>query len=70
MAHAADGRGIYRQLAQFGRERQDVIAGCWLGREQGALGAGSLSTREERAGPGGTGARKSTRWNGCSPPVK
>jgi uncharacterized protein YcaQ len=52
MAHAADGRGIYRQLAQFGRERQDVIARVLAAvREQGALGAGSLSTREERAGP-------------------
>jgi len=52
MAHAADGRGIYRQLAQFGRERQDVIARVLAAvREQGALGAGSLSTRQERAGP-------------------
>ncbi|WP_286913050.1 MULTISPECIES: winged helix-turn-helix domain-containing protein [unclassified Pseudomonas] len=52
MAHAADGRGIYRQLAQFGRERQDVIARVLRAvREQGALGAGSLSTRQERAGP-------------------
>ena len=51
MAHAADGRGIYRQLAQFGRERQDVIARVLAAvREQGALGAGSLSTRQERAG--------------------
>jgi len=52
MAHAADGRGIYRQLARFGRERQDVIARVLAAvREQGALGAGSLSTRQERAGP-------------------
>jgi len=52
MAHAADGRGIYRQLAQFGRERQEVIARVLAAvREQGALGAGSLSTRQERAGP-------------------
>ncbi|MFJ4066565.1 winged helix-turn-helix domain-containing protein [Pseudomonas sp. NPDC089996] len=52
MAHAAEGRGIYRQLAQFGRERQDVIARVLAAvREQGALGAGSLSTRQERAGP-------------------
>ncbi|MFV7438016.1 winged helix-turn-helix domain-containing protein [Pseudomonas vlassakiae] len=52
MAHAADGRGIYRQLALFGRERQDVIARVLAAvREQGALGAGSLSTRQERAGP-------------------
>ncbi|MHC6224657.1 winged helix-turn-helix domain-containing protein [Pseudomonas sp. X10] len=52
MAHAAQGRGIYRQLAQFGREQQATIARV-LGavREQGALGAGSLSTRQERAGP-------------------
>ncbi|WP_054903709.1 MULTISPECIES: winged helix-turn-helix domain-containing protein [unclassified Pseudomonas] len=52
MAHAAEGRGIYRQLAQFGRDRQDVIARVLAAvREQGALGAGSLSTRQERAGP-------------------
>ncbi|MDF0732610.1 winged helix-turn-helix domain-containing protein [Pseudomonas entomophila] len=52
MARAAEGEGIYRQLAQFGRERQDVIARVLAAvREQGALGAGSLSTREERAGP-------------------
>ncbi|MFJ4343919.1 winged helix-turn-helix domain-containing protein [Pseudomonas sp. NPDC089401] len=52
MAHAAEGRGIYRQLAQFGRERQAVIARVLAAvREQGALGAGSLSTRQERAGP-------------------
>ncbi|MGE7993840.1 winged helix-turn-helix domain-containing protein [Pseudomonas sp. NPDC089554] len=52
MAQAARGEGIYRQLATFGRERQDVIARVLAAvREQGALGAGSLSTREERAGP-------------------
>ncbi|MCE1118296.1 MULTISPECIES: winged helix-turn-helix domain-containing protein [Pseudomonas] len=52
MAQAREGKGIYRQLAAFGRERPEVIervlaAVC----ERGALGAGSLSTREERAGP-------------------
>jgi uncharacterized protein len=52
MAHAADGKGIYRQLAEFGRERREVIERVLAAvREQGALGAGSLSTREERAGP-------------------
>ncbi|MFB4394745.1 MULTISPECIES: winged helix-turn-helix domain-containing protein [unclassified Pseudomonas] len=52
MARAAQGEGIYQQLAKFGRERQDVIARVLATvREQGALGAGSLSTREERAGP-------------------
>ncbi|NIE73849.1 winged helix-turn-helix domain-containing protein [Pantoea sp. Ap-967] len=52
MAHAAEGRGIYRQLAQFGREHPAVIARVLAAvREQGALGAGSLSTRQERAGP-------------------
>ncbi|QRY78494.1 YcaQ family DNA glycosylase [Pseudomonas sp. PDNC002] len=52
MRRAAEGRGIYQQLARFGRERQDVIQRV-LGavREQGALGAGSLNTCEERAGP-------------------
>ncbi|UVM15278.1 winged helix-turn-helix domain-containing protein [Pseudomonas sp. B21-023] len=52
MADAADGKGIYRQLATFGRERREVIDRVLAAvRERGALGAGSLSTREERAGP-------------------
>ncbi|BAU74035.1 winged helix-turn-helix domain-containing protein [Metapseudomonas furukawaii] len=52
MRRAARGQGIYQQLARFGEERRDVIQRV-LGavREQGALGAGALSTREERAGP-------------------
>lgn len=52
MRRAADGQGIYRQLSEFGRQRQDVIQRVLQAvREQGALGAGSLSTRTERAGP-------------------
>ncbi|AYC33226.1 winged helix-turn-helix domain-containing protein [Pseudomonas cavernae] len=52
MRRAASGEGIYAQLARFGREQQDVIQRVLQAvREQGALGAGSLSTREERAGP-------------------
>lgn len=52
MRRAAEGRGIYQQLARFGRERQAVIQRVLDAvREQGALGAGSLTTREERAGP-------------------
>ncbi|WP_152224473.1 winged helix-turn-helix domain-containing protein [Pseudomonas sp. SCB32] len=52
MRRAADGRGIYQQLARFGREQQPVIQRVLNAvREQGALGAGSLNTREERAGP-------------------
>ncbi|WP_447592290.1 winged helix-turn-helix domain-containing protein [Aquipseudomonas campi] len=52
MQRAANGQGIYRQLADFGREQQEVIRRVLLAvREQGALGAGSLSTRTERAGP-------------------
>ncbi len=52
MRQAADGRGIYRQLAEFGRQQQGVIQRVLQTvREQGALGAGSLSTRTERAGP-------------------
>lgn len=58
MRQAADGQGIYQQLARFGREQQPLIRQVLQAvREQGALGAGSLSTRR-RAGPGGTGARK------------
>jgi len=52
MEQAAQGQGIYRQLAQFGREQQATIARVLAAvHEQGALGAGSLSTRQERAGP-------------------
>ncbi|MCO6056839.1 winged helix-turn-helix domain-containing protein [Pseudomonas sp. MOB-449] len=52
MRRAASGQGIYQQLARFGVERQDVIQRVLQAvREQGALGAGALSTREERAGP-------------------
>ncbi|MDG1582340.1 crosslink repair DNA glycosylase YcaQ family protein [Pseudomonas sp. GOM6] len=52
MRRAADGQGIYRQLAEFGRQQQDVIRRVLQTvREQGALGAGSLSTRQEKAGP-------------------
>ena len=52
MERAQQGRGIYSQMARFGRERQATIQRVLQTVEQqGALGAGSLSTREERAGP-------------------
>lgn len=52
MERAAQGRGIYQQMARFGREQQAVIQRVLETVErQGALGAGSLSTRQERAGP-------------------
>ncbi|MDH4584878.1 winged helix-turn-helix domain-containing protein [Pseudomonas sp. BN415] len=52
MGRAARGQGIYQQLARFGSEQQGVIQRVLQAvREQGALGAGALSTREERAGP-------------------
>ena len=52
MRRAAQGEGIYQQLAKFGREQQPTVARVLQAvREQGALGAGSLSTREVRAGP-------------------
>lgn len=52
MRRAADGQGIYGQLAKFGVERRDVIDSVLQAvRERGALGAGSLSTRSEKAGP-------------------
>ncbi|MDE3736515.1 winged helix-turn-helix domain-containing protein [Pseudomonas resinovorans] len=52
MRRAARGQGIYQQLARFGFEQQEVIQRVLQAvREQGALGAGALSTREERAGP-------------------
>ncbi|EPL04296.1 winged helix-turn-helix domain-containing protein [Pseudomonas sp. CF161] len=52
MQRARQGQGIYGQLARFGQEQQATIRrvlACV--EEQGALGAGSLSTRQERAGP-------------------
>lgn len=52
MQRAAQGEGIYQQLARFGREQQDTIRRVLVSVEElGALGAGSLSTRQERAGP-------------------
>ncbi|WP_061239537.1 winged helix-turn-helix domain-containing protein [Ectopseudomonas composti] len=52
MRRAADGQGIYSQLAKFGVERRDVIGSVLQAvRERGALGAGSLSSRTEKAGP-------------------
>jgi uncharacterized protein YcaQ len=51
MQRAAQGEGIYQQMAKFGREEQPTIARVLQAvRDQGALGAGSLSTRQERAG--------------------
>lgn len=52
MQRAARGEGIFQQLARFGREQQDTIHRVLASVEKlGALGAGSLSTRQERAGP-------------------
>jgi len=52
MRRAADGKGIYSQLAKFGVERRDVLDSVLQAvRERGALGAGSLSSRTEKAGP-------------------
>ncbi|WP_335945345.1 winged helix-turn-helix domain-containing protein [Pseudomonas sp. G166] len=52
MNRASRGEGIYQQLARFGHERQDVIRRVLASvQEQGAIGAGSLSTRKEKAGP-------------------
>ena len=52
MRRAADGQGIYRELAKFGVERRDVLDNVLQAvRERGALGAGSLSSRTEKAGP-------------------
>lgn len=51
MQRAAQGEGIYQQLARFGREQTSTITRVLQAvREQGALGAGSISTREDRAG--------------------
>lgn len=52
MQRARAGQGIYGQLARFGQEQQATIRQVLaLVEQRGALGAGSLSTREERAGP-------------------
>jgi uncharacterized protein len=52
MQQARQGQGIYGQLARFGLEQQATIRQVLAAVEtQGALGAGSLSTRQERAGP-------------------
>lgn len=52
MRRAAQGDGIYQHLAKFGHEQAATIARVLQTvREQGALGAGSISTRQDRAGP-------------------
>ncbi|WP_338523291.1 winged helix-turn-helix domain-containing protein [Pseudomonas batumici] len=52
MQRASRGEGIYQQMARFGREQQATIRRVLAVVEaQGALGAGSLSSREEKAGP-------------------
>ena len=51
MQRARNGRDIYQQLAKFGLEQQDVVRRVLSAvEERGALGAGSLSTREDKAG--------------------
>ncbi len=51
MLRAKRGEDIYQQLAKFGREQQDVVRRVLSSvQEQGAVGAGSLSTREDKAG--------------------
>lgn len=52
MARARQGRGIYRMLARFGQERQDVIGRVWdTVRAHGPVAAGDITVRTERAGP-------------------
>jgi uncharacterized protein YcaQ len=52
MRRAAQGEGIYQGLARFGREQRPTVERVLQAvREQGALGAGSISNRQERAGP-------------------
>lgn len=52
MQRARRGEDIYQQLATFGREQQETIRRVLETVEaQGALGAGSLSTRADKAGP-------------------
>ncbi|MFJ2711503.1 winged helix-turn-helix domain-containing protein [Pseudomonas sp. NPDC087346] len=51
MQRARQGDDIYQQLAKFGREQQDTVRRVLAAvEERGALGAGSLSTRQEKAG--------------------
>ncbi|MFW9077754.1 winged helix-turn-helix domain-containing protein [Pseudomonas sp. P2757] len=52
MQRAKQGADIYQQLARFGREQQETIRRVLASVEElGALGAGSLSTRQDKAGP-------------------
>ncbi len=52
MRQAANGQGIYKHMARFGREQQPLIRQVLQAvREQGALGAGSLTRRTGPAGP-------------------
>lgn len=52
MARARQGHGIYRMLARFGQERQDVIRRVWDAvRASGPIAAADITVRTERAGP-------------------
>jgi uncharacterized protein YcaQ len=51
MQRASRGEDIYQQLARLVVSSRTSSVGFWPVEAQGALGAGSLSTREERAGP-------------------
>ena len=52
MQRAKRGEDIYQQLAKFGREQQETVRRVLaLVEERGALGAGSVSTRQDKAGP-------------------
>ncbi|MFF7706847.1 DNA glycosylase AlkZ-like family protein [Pseudomonas sp. NPDC007930] len=51
-ARAAQGEGIYQQLARFGREQPEVLSRVLdQVASHGPVGAGALNTREEKAGP-------------------
>ncbi|MFJ7313709.1 winged helix-turn-helix domain-containing protein [Pseudomonas sp. NPDC098747] len=51
MQRAKRGKDIYQQLAKFGLQHQDVIRRVLSAvQERGALGAGSLSTRQDKPG--------------------
>lgn len=67
MARAQQGRGIYAQMARFGREQQAVIQRVLKTVEQQERLARAACRPEQSApGRGGTGVTRSTRWNGCS----
>jgi uncharacterized protein YcaQ len=71
MQRASRGEDIYQQLARLVVSSRTSSVGFWpLSRRRARWGPAVCRPARSERGRGGTGVRKSMRWNGCSPPVK